>query len=303
MKKVFVLRGLQASGKSTFSRNLLAEEPTEWKRINRDLIREMLDNSVWSAQNEKLVVKNRDFLLSESLRKGYNVIVDDTNLNKKNFEDICKVVASLNLDVQVIEKNFPVELDEAIRRDALRPKPVGEEVIRMTFKKNGLKYDKHYNCRTETFYKKTVATQRAMDPKLPYAIMCDLDGTLALIEARNPYDASRCDEVDVLNEPVAATVLQFQQAGYQIIFVSGRKDTYEPQTRRFIEKHLSGMPYLLYMRQAEDNRKDSLVKSEIFELHIAGKFNPFFVLDDRNQVVEQWREMGLTVFQVADGNF
>src|SRR4051812_35205014 len=72
MQRVYVLRGLQASGKSTFARNLLRDEPNEWKRINRDLIREMLDDSVWSAKNEKFVVKTRDFLIVEALRKGLN---------------------------------------------------------------------------------------------------------------------------------------------------------------------------------------------------------------------------------------
>ena len=37
---------------------------------------------------------------------------------------------------------------------------------------------------------------------LPKAIICDLDGTLALMNGRNPFDASKCDE-DLLNVPVA----------------------------------------------------------------------------------------------------
>jgi hypothetical protein len=132
--------------------------------------------------------------------------------------------------------------------------------------------------------------------------MVDLDGTLAIIGDRNVYDASRCDEIDILNEPVAETVLKFHAAGYNIVFLSGRKNTYEEPTRRFIEKHLS-IPYELYMRDASDNRKDSITKLELFNNHIRGRYNPFFVLDDRESVCKVWRSIGLTCFQVAEGKF
>jgi len=302
MQRVYVLRGLQASGKSTFAKNLIKTDSNSWKRINRDLMREMLDDSVWSAKNEKFVVKTRDFLIVEALRKGHNVIVDDTNLTPKNFDDICKLVEDTNLDVIVTEKNFLVDLEEAIVRDAARAKPVGEAVIRATYKRHGVKYDKGYNCRSKTFTKKILQAAYSFDPKLPSIVLCDLDGTLAIIGARNVYDAEKCDEVDILNEPVAETVLKYHAAGYKIVFLSGRKDTYEAATRRFIDKHL-GIPYELYMRSASDSRKDSITKVELFDQHIRGKYNPFFVLDDRDQVVRVWRDLGLTCFQVADGNF
>lgn len=302
MQKVYVLRGLQASGKSTFSKNLLKSEPNSWKRINRDLLREMLDDSVWSAQNEKLVVKTRDYLITESLRKGYNVIVDDTNLAKTNFDDICKIVEDTNLDCQVVEKNFVVDIEEAIKRDAARTKPVGEEVIRATAKRYSLKYDQHYNCRSQTFSKKIKSVAPPFNPSLANCIMVDLDGTLALIHKRDPYDASKCDEVDEINEPVAQTCELYAKNGFKIVFMSGRKKDFEAATRRFIEKHLS-CSYELYMRESHDNRKDSIVKKEMFEANVQNKYNVFFVMDDRNSVVEMWRDLNLKVFQVAPGNF
>ena len=59
----------------------------------------------------------------------------------------------------------------------------------------------------------------------------------------------------------------------------------------------------LLMRVTDDVRKDSIIKKEIYENNIKGKYNVSLVLDDRNQVVEMWRDLGLTCFQVADGNF
>jgi hypothetical protein len=92
------------------------------------------------------------------------------------------------------------------------------------------------------------------------------------------------------------------KAGYKIIFCSGREDLYREQTERFIKKHLS-VEYELFMRKGSDLRKDSIIKSEIYDGQIAPNYNVFLVLDDRNQVVDFWRSKGLTCFQVAPGNF
>lgn len=57
------------------------------------------------------------------------------------------------------------------------------------------------------------------------------------------------------------------------------------------------------MRPEGDERKDSIVKQEIYEKYIKDRYNVRFVLDDRNQVVDMWREVGLKVLQVAPGDF
>jgi hypothetical protein len=136
------------------------------------------------------------------------------------------------------------------------------------------------------------------------AILVDLDGTLANIGDRNVYHAEKCDEVDTLNLPVAETVKLYYAAGYKIVFCSGRMDKYREPTIRFIEKHLPGMEYVLLMRATADHRKDSIVKEEIYHRDIEEKYDVFLILDDRDSVVQMWRNvLGLTVFQVAPGNF
>lgn len=57
------------------------------------------------------------------------------------------------------------------------------------------------------------------------------------------------------------------------------------------------------MRPEGDIRKDSIVKREIFENYIRDYYNIQFVLDDRNQVVEMWRSLGLKCLQVQEGDF
>jgi hypothetical protein len=137
------------------------------------------------------------------------------------------------------------------------------------------------------------------DTSLPSAIICDLDGTLALLNGRSPYDASTCEN-DILNEPVAEVLRSFDKT--TIIFMSGRFDTHRAETERWLVHH--GFHFqLLYMRKAGDMRKDSTMKRELFDEHVRGKYFVRFVLDDRDSVVELWRSLGLTCFQVAEGNF
>jgi len=148
------------------------------------------------------------------------------------------------------------------------------------------------------------------------AVICDLDGTLSLFNCRikgkvrtaypgaherNPYDASTCEN-DTLNTAVAEVLLHMHNAGCHIIFCTGRDEKYRPQTEAFLAKHI---PYehTLVMRKRGDNRKDSLVKDELFEAHVNGRYEVVFVFDDRNQAVNFWRSKGLVCFQVAPGDF
>ena len=88
------------------------------------------------------------------------------NATKRNFDDIVNVIKVLNLDVQVIEKPFYVELDEAIARDSKRTGNacVGEAVIRKFWKQLGGKQFQFYKARVEVFTKRTTAADRIVEP-------------------------------------------------------------------------------------------------------------------------------------------
>jgi hypothetical protein len=123
-----------------------------------------------------------------------------------------------------------------------------------------------------------------------------------LLNGRSPYDASSCEE-DLVNESVLETLISMYEAGYSIIFVSGRDGKYELQTKAFLKKHIS-FPYVLFMRKSGDQRPDQTIKREIFEDHIRDKFNVLFVIDDRPKVVRMWRhDLGLTAYQLNDVEF
>lgn len=135
----------------------------------------------------------------------------------------------------------------------------------------------------------------------PQAVLCDIDGTLALKGDRSPYEWSKVG-MDTPNQPVVELVRLIHQAKIQIILFSGREDSCRDLTKQWLATH--AIPYdQLYMRASRDNRKDAIVKLELFEKYIREQYQIQFVLDDRNQVVAMWRSLGLACFQVAEGDF
>ena len=131
--------------------------------------------------------------------------------------------------------------------------------------------------------------------------MCDVDGTIAIKGDRSPYDESKVYE-DEIDTAVYNVLKVFGRDEYPIIILSGRKDSCRGSTENWLEKY--NIQYKeLYMRKIHDNRQDSIVKREIFEAHIQNKYNVLVCLDDRNQVVDLWRSIGIPCFQVWYGNF
>lgn len=323
-----MLVGIPGSGKSTYAKQVIAKDPSNWVRINNDDLRAMMNGSVWSSDYEKIITDARNYLIRDAMKRGKNIIIDNLNLNRRHFDDVCKIAKSVNVDVQVFEKAFYIELEEALERNSKREGAarVPDDVVRKWWKDSGGKQFRFYKPRVEIYtqqmghHSQTVEGP-AYDSSLPEAVICDLDGTLALIHNRSPYDASDCDQKDLPNTPVIETVLAHYRAGRRIIFCSGREDKYRPETVRFIEKWCRSsigcdnlmkgnltnavlpIPYDLHMRKTDDFRKDAIIKEEIYQEHIEGKYNVLLVLDDRSSVVDFWRSKGLTCFQVAPGDF
>ena len=138
--KVLILKGLPASGKSTFAKELLAKEPGIWKRINKDLLRELLDNGEFSSKNEEFVSSIQESILRSALRKGYNIVYDNCSLSSYIWNRLCEICESIG-DITVEEKTFVVDVEECIKRDSLREgkAKVGEQVIRDMYKRYNLK--------------------------------------------------------------------------------------------------------------------------------------------------------------------
>ena len=106
-----MLKGLPSSGKSTFCREELI--PKGWKRVNKDSLREMIDDSKWSKQNEKEIIEIRDLAIIHYLDNGYNVVVDDTNLAPIHKETLVEIADNC------VEQYLKIYLPIAIAAKAL----------------------------------------------------------------------------------------------------------------------------------------------------------------------------------------
>lgn len=134
MSTLFICRGLPASGKTTRARAWVAEEPTRRARVNRDDLRAMLRDSVWlGAGPEVAIVAARDATIRALLALGYDVVSDDTNLERPKVEALRAVAFSCGAAVEVWDMR-DVPVDECIERDIVRDAAtgsgVGEHVIR-----------------------------------------------------------------------------------------------------------------------------------------------------------------------------
>lgn len=138
---------------------------------------------------------------------------------------------------------------------------------------------------------------------MPWAILVDVDGTLAHNDGhRSVYDYSKVYD-DKVKEDIAEIVRTYAAGGYhRIIIMSGREDSCEDETARWLTDN--DIPWNeIHMRKTGDHRKDSIVKLELFDKFVRNNYRVEFVLDDRDQVVEAWRSIGLTCLQVAPGAF
>lgn len=307
MLKVFLTKGAPASGKSTWAKAEIAKDPLNWLRINNDDIRAMTNGSVFSADYEKLIRETRNFLIKQGIQRGMNIILDNVNSSKRNWEDVCKIVQETNKDVQVLEKLFYVDLEELLERNGKREGSarVPDEVVKKFFKDLGGKQFVHSHPKVEIFTRRTNAVDRVVRPmqqdeSLPRAVIFDNDGTISLIHSgRSPYDASTCD-LDAPHKHVIECMKLYHDAGYKILFVSGREDKDRAPTERFYQEHFPEVQYELYMRPTGDMRKDVIIKEEIFNNQIKGKYFVAGWFDDRLQVSKWVYESGLPLFRVND---
>lgn len=133
------------------------------------------------------------------------------------------------------------------------------------------------------------------------AIVVDMDGTLARLGSRGPFDYARCGE-DAANELVVGVVNHFARTGHAVLVVTGRPAKVHGQTTNWLSVH--GVQYdLIYMRLDNDYRKDSVFKAETYRSDIEPAFDVKLALDDRDSSVFTWRLLGIPTWQVAPGDF
>ena len=149
--------------------------------------------------------------------------------------------------------------------------------------------------------------------------ICDVDGTLMNVEKRVQWakkhkkDTDRVMNWDIFLNPIAMLELDTPnkdvcdmaiQLGYNsnIIITSARNERHREVTMKQLE--YAGITYhAMYLRDDDDFRPDDVVKAELLGKIITDGFDPTIAFDDRNQVVNKWRELGIHCYQVRTGDF
>jgi predicted kinase len=264
-------------------------EEARFKRVNKDDLRRMIDNEKFSKDNERVIEAARDALLMEFIQRGCDVIIDDTNFDPRHEERIREVAGGPQVDIEV--KYFDVPLHECLARNALRTETEGKvpaHVIKNMHRK---------------WVHSEIYTYVVQDEELPRCTIFDIDGTLALPAHRGVYEHEKCD-TDEVNWPVADMLHSARERGDRIVFLSGRSNAHRDMTQAWLIHHGLLCPRdEVFMRAADDNRDDAIIKRELYETHVKPDFFVRCIFDDRDKVVRMWRELGLPCFQVRAGDF
>ena len=296
--KLIIAKGLPASGKSSWADEYIKENPN-FIKVEKDQIRkngELFKDGkyVHKRGDEAIVLKERDRLIREALRQGKSVISSDTNLVQKHITQLTNIAKQNKAKVEV--KSFlDIPLKELIERDQKREDSVGEQVIRRMF---------HTQVgKMPTFLK--------YDPKLPFVVVSDLDGTLTKgPKDRSPYEWHKVGQDDI-NLGVAHVLDGIALIDYAKVFIfSGRNAVCRPETEEWLERHdieydlLEMRPQYLEDGVTENNLSDETIKADMIEKHIRGKYNILVWFDDRVRVSNMLRDVyGINVAQFGDPNY
>lgn len=299
--QLLILRGVPGCGKSTFAHQWLKEGERR-ARVNRDDIRmQFFDKEI--GVDENMVTQIEHMQVDMLLKAGYSVVVDDTNIRHAYIKAFVKIAAKHGMPVAV--KQFDVDLKVAIERNAIRASQGGRDVPTHVIEKmhKSLKSSGQFTRKLieEAWGASEIAEPYIRPVGKEKVYLFDIDGTLASMSDRSPFDWPKVADDDPRPQ-VIETARAHAKAGYKIIVMSGRDGSCRNETIGWLD--LYDIPFDdLFMRPEGDMRKDNIVKQELFDQHIRFNYNVIAVYDDRDQVVDMWRAMGVDCFQVQPGNF
>jgi len=296
MASVTIVRGLPSCGKTTWAREWVEQDPTIRARVSRADLAAMAGGDLSVEQAKAL----RNVTLSALLAADMDVVVDDIHLADQSVQEVLAVARQFNCLILVYDMS-QTPLDEVLHRNSLRDRPVPEDVI--------AGYHRTFLV-GQSFPLPIPPAPPLPEPPQVYVpiegvptYLVDIDGTVALQGDRGLYDWDAVG-LDRANDPVIRLLEALDSTGLcQFVFLSARPEICREPTEKWLINHVGVEWGRLFMRDTGDERPDEVVKMEIFDREIRERYNVVGVFDDRNKVVSMWRSLGLTVFQVADGDF
>lgn len=263
----------------------------------------------WVTSREGLVSNTKRNIALDAIQRGYDIVVDSMNLNPKEvkfWEDLINMNNMYETNecaenpphynashyYKIEFKDFFIPLEECIRRDACRPNPIGEKIIRDTWKRY-----KHFIQTTEV--EKHVTNLRPWKIGLPTCVVIDMDSTVCFNTSKRPWFGEGSTEAMINDIPNNGVVELVKAQGHPVVVCTGRnKDQYKVTIEWLANQGIN--PVDCYMRENGDYRKGVEVKAELMN-RILDKYNVLVVFEDCEPIVQKYREMGLTVLQPNKG--
>lgn len=285
-----MLVGPCGSGKSTLARQMVKEDP----------------NLVYINQD----AQGRDHLMKfgTAVELGLDIVCDRMNFTKgqrSRYLDLAKANGYTS-KIIVLHQSYDVCFKRCVERqghETIKEESAARSALNMFFSK----YERVEDTEAD------VVERQWPDGYKPSAIICDLDGTLCEIShrlhfVRKPkgekknwkgfFDGMLDDKVNKW----CADLLHKYGSDTKIVLCSGRPDNYRRNTVQWLEGNLIAYDDL-FMRNRGDQRQDNVAKEIILDFEILTRYTPFFMIDDRSQVVAMWRKRGYTCLQCAEGDF
>lgn len=298
MRKILTLMvGPPGSGKSTFAHTLglrAADNHAHIVRINQD------DQGKVGHMNAFL----------DAVTQGKDIIVDRMNFNKEQRARYITLAKAAGYEVEVYMFYYSTttcmqHMRNRINHPTIKTEEDMWKALRFFFSKFEYPSKEEGIDRIQEF-------RENYNKYRPFAVICDLDGTLADIDHRLHFVRREGKKDwrsffegiynDKLKTDIAAVLHSMSNNDYPIVYCSGRPDDYRESTQHWIDANALPPGFLL-MRTKGDFRPDSLVKEIILDFEILTRYRVLVSIDDRKQVVEMWRKRGITCMQVAEGDF